>query len=126
MVAQTRSVAKNATTTTTTAAQQKTFAGQANNGNATSSAATIVSPPPAEQLKIYSKFAGVRCPPPNPSRRIHSFSRIFFPGNPDILICGNCREMFTELQELLDHKKSYCKLRFTCKCNTINGVKPCK
>ncbi|KAJ9578954.1 hypothetical protein L9F63_024938 [Diploptera punctata] len=44
-------------------------------------------------------------------------------GNPDILICGNCREMFTELQELLDHKKTYCKLRFTCKCHTLNGVK---
>ncbi|KAL4147848.1 hypothetical protein QTP88_002186 [Uroleucon formosanum] len=43
-------------------------------------------------------------------------------GNPDILICGNCREMFTELQGLLDHKKEYCKLRFTCKCN--NSVKP--
>lgn len=37
-------------------------------------------------------------------------------GNPDILICGNCREMFTELLDLLQHKKSYCKLRFTCKC----------
>ncbi|VVC41089.1 Zinc finger C2H2-type,RNA recognition motif domain [Cinara cedri] len=42
--------------------------------------------------------------------------------NPDILICGNCREMFTELQGLLDHKKEYCKLRFTCKCN--NSAKP--
>lgn len=42
--------------------------------------------------------------------------------NPDILICGNCREMFTELQGLLDHKKEYCKLRFSCKCN--NSVKP--
>ncbi|XP_053685547.1 uncharacterized protein LOC128735087 [Sabethes cyaneus] len=36
--------------------------------------------------------------------------------NPDTLICGNCREMFTDLTELLDHKKTYCKLRFTCKC----------
>ncbi|XP_059477455.1 uncharacterized protein LOC132197883 [Neocloeon triangulifer] len=44
--------------------------------------------------------------------------------NPDILICGNCREMFTELQELLEHKKTYCKLRFTCKCSLINGLKP--
>ncbi|PNF26576.1 hypothetical protein B7P43_G13050, partial [Cryptotermes secundus] len=48
---------------------------------------------------------------------------LFVSGNPDILICGNCREMFTELQELLDHKKTYCKLRFTCKCHTLNGVK---
>lgn len=37
-------------------------------------------------------------------------------GNPDTLICGNCRECFLELGELLDHKRSYCKLRFTCKC----------
>lgn len=51
--------------------------------------------PPFDQLKVYS--------------------------NPDILICGNCREMFTELQELLEHKKTYCKLRFTCKCDSYNG-----
>ncbi|XP_062544125.1 uncharacterized protein LOC134211354 isoform X2 [Armigeres subalbatus] len=46
--------------------------------------------------------------------------------NPDTLICGNCREMFTDLTELLDHKKSYCKLRFTCKCvspTTVNRNK---
>ncbi|CAO1324324.1 unnamed protein product [Diamesa hyperborea] len=36
--------------------------------------------------------------------------------NPDILICGNCREMFSDLSDLLEHKRSYCKLRFTCKC----------
>ncbi|XP_024085581.1 uncharacterized protein LOC106663450 [Cimex lectularius] len=41
--------------------------------------------------------------------------------NPDILICGNCREMFSELAELLEHKKEFCKLRFTCKCSTLNG-----
>lgn len=40
-------------------------------------------------------------------------------GNPDTLICGNCRECFSELSELLDHKKSYCKLRFTCKCQDV-------
>ncbi|TDG52928.1 hypothetical protein AWZ03_000471 [Drosophila navojoa] len=39
--------------------------------------------------------------------------------NPDTLICGNCRECFSELSELLDHKKSYCKLRFTCKCQDV-------
>nr|CAD7442008.1 unnamed protein product [Timema bartmani] len=33
------------------------------------------------------------------------------------------REMFTELQELLDHKKTYCKLRFTCKCHKLNSIK---
>lgn len=42
-----------------------------------------------------------------------------FAGNPDILICGNCRELFSELEELLQHKKTYCKLRFTCKCNNV-------
>ncbi|KXJ78095.1 hypothetical protein RP20_CCG005611, partial [Aedes albopictus] len=34
--------------------------------------------------------------------------------------------LFTDLTELLDHKKSYCKLRFTCKCVsplTVNKTK---
>lgn len=51
------------------------------------------------------------------------YSRIFLcfhlfltEGNPDTLICGNCREYFADLSELLEHKRSYCKLRFTCKC----------
>ena len=35
---------------------------------------------------------------------------------PDILICGNCRMVFQSLQAMLDHKRHYCKLRFTCKC----------
>ncbi|XP_061395688.1 transcription factor mef2A [Musca vetustissima] len=39
--------------------------------------------------------------------------------NPDTLICGNCRECFNELAELLDHKRTYCKLRFTCKCQDL-------
>ena len=34
-----------------------------------------------------------------------------FSGSPDILICGNCREMFTDLVDMLDHKRDYCKLR---------------
>ncbi|KAL1456597.1 hypothetical protein WDU94_001315 [Cyamophila willieti] len=42
--------------------------------------------------------------------------------NADILICGNCREMFTDLQELLDHKKTYCKLRITCKCTVLDSI----
>lgn len=37
-------------------------------------------------------------------------------GNPDTLVCGNCREYFSELSDLLEHKRSYCKLRFACKC----------
>ncbi|KAL2712782.1 hypothetical protein V1478_017737 [Vespula squamosa] len=49
---------------------------------------------------------------------------VILAGNPDILICGNCREMFTDLGELLEHKRNYCKLRFTCKCHTFNGAAP--
>lgn len=48
--------------------------------------------------------------------KLYLFFFNLFSGNPDILICGNCREMFSELSDLLDHKRSYCKLRFTCKC----------
>jgi len=36
--------------------------------------------------------------------------------NLDTLICGNCKEMFHNLSDIIDHKKHYCKLRFTCKC----------
>ena len=43
---------------------------------------------------------------------------VFVVGNPDILICGNCRELFSDLVDMLDHKKNYCKMRFTCKCET--------
>ena len=46
--------------------------------------------------------------------------RCSFPGSPDILICGNCREMFSDLIDMLDHKRDYCKLRFTCKCDVLN------
>ena len=50
-------------------------------------------------------------------------SFLFVAGSPDILICGNCREMFTDLVDMIDHKKYYCKLRFTCKCDmTQDGV----
>uniref|UniRef100_A0A1Y1KHG9 RRM domain-containing protein n=3 Tax=Photinus pyralis TaxID=7054 RepID=A0A1Y1KHG9_PHOPY len=63
--------------------------------NKTKESQKLTNIPPLDQLKVYS--------------------------NPDILICGNCREMFTELQELLEHKKTYCKLRFTCKCDSFNG-----
>ncbi|XP_067139823.1 serine/arginine-rich splicing factor 5-like [Centruroides vittatus] len=37
--------------------------------------------------------------------------------NSDILICGNCKELFSSLQKLIEHKKQSCKLRFTCKCH---------
>ncbi|XP_069977149.1 heterogeneous nuclear ribonucleoprotein C-like 3 isoform X3 [Penaeus vannamei] len=41
--------------------------------------------------------------------------------SPDILICGNCRELFSNLSDFIDHRRSYCKLRFTCKCSSHNG-----
>ena len=44
----------------------------------------------------------------------------FLADNPDTLICGNCKEMFHSLSEIIDHKKHYCKLRFTCKCAPKN------
>jgi len=37
--------------------------------------------------------------------------------NPDILICGNCRELFNDIVDMLEHKRVYCKMRFTCKCD---------
>lgn len=36
---------------------------------------------------------------------------------PDLLICGNCRELFFRLADIVDHKRHYCKLRLECKCN---------
>ncbi|XP_063886673.1 uncharacterized protein LOC135114692 isoform X10 [Scylla paramamosain] len=43
-------------------------------------------------------------------------------GSPDILICGNCRELFSNLSDFIDHRRTYCKLRFTCKCSSHNGI----
>lgn len=34
----------------------------------------------------------------------------------DILICGNCRMIFPTIVDMIEHKRVYCKLRFTCKC----------
>jgi len=36
--------------------------------------------------------------------------------NPDILICGNCKELFEDIVDMMDHKKNLCNTRFTCKC----------
>ena len=55
----------------------------------------------------------------SPSNSIEIFL-LSVSGSPDILICGNCREMFSDLVDMLDHKKYYCKLRFTCKCDSAN------
>ncbi|XP_075740986.1 heterogeneous nuclear ribonucleoprotein C-like 2 [Rhipicephalus microplus] len=38
---------------------------------------------------------------------------------PDILICGNCREVFPSLQKLLDYKRHRCRLCFTCRCHVV-------
>lgn len=125
MVAQTRST-KNATTATATPTpnancnnQIKTFTSQPVNGISTAVVPVTTS---SDQIKIYSKynlFQGFFIS----NGSVQVFHVEYSSDNPDILICGNCREMFTELQDLLDHKKAYCKLRFTCKCNTINGIK---
>jgi len=37
---------------------------------------------------------------------------------PDVLICGNCRMVFTSIHTMVSHKRHYCKLRFTCKCES--------
>lgn len=34
--------------------------------------------------------------------------------------------MYTDLQELLSHKKAHCKLRFACKCHTLTDGKSSK
>merc|ERR1719282_1310719 len=41
---------------------------------------------------------------------------------PDILICGNCRLCFDSITHLISHKRHYCKLRFTCKCEDDRHV----
>ena len=37
---------------------------------------------------------------------------------PDTLICGNCKEMFRNIVDIINHKRHYCKLRFACKCSS--------
>ncbi|XP_014207731.1 heterogeneous nuclear ribonucleoprotein C-like [Copidosoma floridanum] len=68
---------------------------------------------PSKQPKVTTNSAGLQ-----------DLSQLKVYSNLDILICGNCREMFTDLGELLEHKRDYCKLRFTCKCHTFNGATP--
>ncbi|XP_055687604.1 uncharacterized protein LOC129792524 isoform X2 [Lutzomyia longipalpis] len=47
--------------------------------------------------------------------------------NADTLICGNCREHFSNLKDILNHKKTYCQLRMTCKCQEFtNSDDVCK
>jgi len=51
----------------------------------------------------------------------HQLGNLKTYSNPDILICGNCRELFNDLVDMLDHKKNYCKMRFTCRCESGNA-----
>ncbi|GAB6020459.1 hypothetical protein CHUAL_003150 [Chamberlinius hualienensis] len=44
-------------------------------------------------------------------------------GTADILICGNCKELFSGVKKLLDHKKARCKLRFACRCRAMGERK---
>jgi len=44
---------------------------------------------------------------------------------PDILICGNCRLCFDSITHLISHKRNYCKLRFTCKCESEEKLDNC-
>jgi len=83
---------------------------------------TSVVPPPSAvsqakkfrpPLKTASK-SNKYIPKPIP----HQLGNLKTYSNPDILICGNCRELFNDLVDMLDHKKNYCKMRFTCKCET--------
>ena len=41
-----------------------------------------------------------------------------FLDKPDTLICGNCKEMFRNIVDIINHKRHYCKLRFACKCSS--------
>ncbi|KAF6202367.1 hypothetical protein GE061_004766 [Apolygus lucorum] len=73
---------------------------------------TLLNSPSGASRPSNNKIHKLSSSPP-PQVKVYS--------NPDILICGNCREMFSELQDLLEHKKDFCKLRFTCKCSAMNG-----
>lgn len=34
----------------------------------------------------------------------------------DIMICGSCKTLFTNIAEFMQHKKTSCRLRFVCRC----------
>lgn len=34
----------------------------------------------------------------------------------DIMICGCCKTLFTNIAEFMQHKKTSCRLRFVCRC----------
>ncbi|XP_014670524.1 PREDICTED: uncharacterized protein LOC106811429 isoform X2 [Priapulus caudatus] len=41
--------------------------------------------------------------------------------NPDIIVCGNCKEQLPDIFSLTEHKRTRCKLRFTCKCQALQA-----
>lgn len=76
------------------------------------------SPSSVDHFKIYSESLNVL--KMKMKFLLNNFSHST--GNPDILICGNCRELFSELNGFLEHRRSYCKLRFTCKCQDQHPI----
>ncbi|KAI5735353.1 hypothetical protein M8J77_017279 [Diaphorina citri] len=82
------------------------------NGSISSCSSNGGSPPSSITTKLMSSTS-TSTPPTISINQLKTYS------NSDILICGNCRELFSDLQDLLEHKKTYCKLRFTCKCTTL-------
>lgn len=40
----------------------------------------------------------------------------------DILICGNCRELFNGLGKLLEHRRTNCQLRVICECRKTTTI----
>jgi len=79
----------------------------------------VPGPGPSQHNKKYrpphktEKFTPKPIPPELGNLKTYS--------NPDILICGNCRELFNDIVDMLEHKKIYCKMRFTCKCDENLG-----
>ena len=87
--------------------------GNVNHGKTTS---IVVNDHPNFKLHYFLTFS---------TQNLHSLFSFFSAGSPDILICGNCREMFNDLVDMMEHKRDYCKLRFTCKCDTLNEDGEC-
>ncbi|XP_050302117.1 heterogeneous nuclear ribonucleoprotein C-like 2 [Anthonomus grandis grandis] len=79
---------------------------------------TRILPPLKRQRLMTSAVRNGKTNVPPKTYPLPSLDQLKVYSNQDILICGNCREMFTELRDLLEHKKAYCKLRFTCKCHS--------
>lgn len=79
---------------------------------------TRIIPPLKRQRLMTTSVRNGKSSQAQKNTSLGSLDQLKVYSNQDILICGNCREMFSELHDLLEHKKTYCKLRFTCKCET--------